>query len=129
MWLMINLLIPWFWHYHWLPLKILPLTFLTVLYFFIHFSVVLPSLTFPRGTNRNPSGFCFNFSVFQELWPTTLLCPWHFPGKNTRVGCHFLLQGIFPIQGSRPSLLHHLHWQVDSLPLVPPRTPPCKKSV
>ena len=24
-----------------------------------------------------------------------LLCPWNFPGNNTRVGCHFLLQGIF----------------------------------
>ena len=28
------------------------------------------------------------------------------PGKNTRVGCHSLLQGIFPIQGSNPGLLH-----------------------
>ena len=28
------------------------------------------------------------------------------PGKNTRVGCHFLLQGIFPTQGSNPHLLH-----------------------
>ena len=35
-----------------------------------------------------------------------------FPIKNTRVGCHFLLQGIFPTQGSNP---HLLHWQVDSL--------------
>ena len=26
-------------------------------------------------------------------------CPWNFPGKNTGVGCHFLLQGIFPTQG------------------------------
>ena len=24
-----------------------------------------------------------------------LLCPWNFPGKNTEVGCHFLLQGHF----------------------------------
>ena len=28
------------------------------------------------------------------------------PGKNTRVGCHGLLQVIFPTQGSNPSLLH-----------------------
>ena len=28
------------------------------------------------------------------------------PGKNTRVGCHALLQGIFPIQGSKPGLPH-----------------------
>ena len=38
--------------------------------------------------------------------PTRLLCPWDFPGKNTGVGSHFLLQAIFPIQGSNPSLLH-----------------------
>jgi len=27
------------------------------------------------------------------LQPTRLLLPWHFPGKSTGVGCHFLLQG------------------------------------
>ena len=43
-----------------------------------------------------------------------LHCPWNFPGKNTGLGCHFLLQGIFLTQGSNPSLLH---WQEDSLPL------------
>ena len=37
-----------------------------------------------------------------------------FLGKNTGVGCHFLLQGIFLTQGLNPYLLH---WQVDSLPL------------
>ena len=26
------------------------------------------------------------------LQPTRLLCPWDFPGKDTGVGCHFLLQ-------------------------------------
>ena len=33
------------------------------------------------------------------------------------MGCPFFLQGIFPTQGLNPSLLHLLHWQVDSLPL------------
>ena len=46
-----------------------------------------------------------------------LLCPWDFPGRKTGVGCHFLLQGIFPTQGSNPSLLCLLPWQVASLPL------------
>ena len=32
--------------------------------------------------------------------------PWSFSGKNTGVGCHFLLQGIFPTQGSNPGLHH-----------------------
>ena len=36
------------------------------------------------------------------------------PGQNTGVGCHALLQGIFPTQGWDPRLLS---WQVDSLPL------------
>ena len=38
-----------------------------------------------------------------------LLCPWDFPGKNTGVGCHFLLQGVFPIPELNPHLLHLLH--------------------
>ena len=42
------------------------------------------------------------------------------PGKNTEVGCHALLQGIFPIQGSNWHLLHLPHWQASSLPLAPP---------
>ena len=58
--------------------------------------------------------------VSNSLWPhgllpTRLLCPWNFPGKNTGVGCHFLLQGIFLTQGSNPHLLCLLHWQVDIL--------------
>ena len=35
-----------------------------------------------------------------------VLCPWDFPGKNTGVGCHSLLQGIFPTQGSKSGLLY-----------------------
>ena len=37
-----------------------------------------------------------------------------FPSKNTRLGCHILLQGIFPTQRLIP---HLLHWQADSLSL------------
>ena len=49
--------------------------------------------------------------VSESLWPhrlqpTRLLHPWDFPGKSTWVGCHFLLQGIFPTQGSNPGLPH-----------------------
>ena len=55
-----------------------------------------------------------------ELWPTRLLQPSDFPGKNTGVSCHFLLQGVFPTQGSK---LHLLHWKADSLPLEPPGKP------
>ena len=51
------------------------------------------------------------------LQPARLLCPQNFPGKITGVGCHVLLQGIFPIQGSNLSLLSLLYWQADALPL------------
>ena len=42
------------------------------------------------------------------------LCPWDYLGRNTGVGCPFLLRGIFLAQGSN---LHLLHWRADSLPL------------
>ena len=45
---------------------------------------------------------------------TRILCPWDFPGKNTGVSWHFLLQGISLTQGLNPNLLH---WQVNSLPV------------
>ena len=32
--------------------------------------------------------------TFCNPMPAMLLCPWDFPGKNTGVGCHFLIQGI-----------------------------------
>ena len=40
--------------------------------------------------------------------------------RITRVGCHLLLQGIFPTLESNWHLLYLLHWQTDSLPLAPP---------
>ena len=58
--------------------------------------------------------------VTPGLWPDGLLWPWESPGKSTGVGCHFILQGIFPTQGSNLGLLHG---QVDSLPLRPPGKP------
>ena len=45
--------------------------------------------------------------LFATPWtPIRLFRPWDFPGKSTGVGCHFLLQGIFPTQGLNPGLLH-----------------------
>ena len=60
--------------------------------------------------------------VSSSLWihglqPTRLLCPWDSPGRNTRVGCHFLLQGIFPIRDWTCVSYILLHWQAGSLPL------------
>ena len=52
-----------------------------------------------------------------------LLSPWDSPDKNTGVGCHAFLQGIFPAQGLNLYLFRLLHWQADSLPLEPPGKP------
>ena len=65
------------------------------------------------------SGKCQQLTCIQLFvtpWTVArrLLCPWDFPGKNTGVGCHFLLQGVFQMQGSNSHLLHQ---QADSLPL------------
>ena len=54
---------------------------------------------------------CFSLSVVSDslrphrLKPGGLLCPWDSPGKNTGVCCYFLLQRIFPTQGTNPILL------------------------
>ena len=54
---------------------------------------------------------CYIASVVSDslgpcgLQPTRLLCPWGSPGKNTGMGCHALLQGILPTQGSNPCLI------------------------
>ena len=69
---------------------------------------------------------CFSHvQLFATLWTVALQAPlsWDSPGKNTRVGCHFLLQGIFPNQGSNLGLSHcgqilyrlsHQGWHHDS---------------
>ena len=47
--------------------------------------------------------------LFVTPWPVAarLLCPWNSSGKNTGVGCHSLLQGIFLTQGSNPGFLYY----------------------
>ena len=53
----------------------------------------------------------------QTLAIARLFCLLDFSSKNTEASCHLLLQGIFPTQGSNPSLPCLLHWQEDSLQL------------
>ena len=45
----------------------------------------------PQG--RKESDMTLRVHFTDNLLPNRLLCPWDFPGKNTRVDCHFLLQG------------------------------------
>ena len=67
--------------------------------------------------------------VWLFAMPASLLCPWDFPGKNSGMSCHFLLQGIFPNQGSNLSPLCLLHWPTGSLSLAPLVKPCCSPFV
>ena len=72
---------------------------------------------------------CFVIShvrLFVTLWTAAcqFLCSWDFSGKSTGVVCHFLLQGIFPVQGLNLHLLCLLNWQTGILPTKPPGKPP-----
>ena len=49
---------------------------------------------------------CLSLCDRVDYKPTRLLCPCNIPGKNTGVGCHALLQGIFPTQGLNLGLPH-----------------------
>ena len=62
----------------------------------------------PCLLSESESVSCSVVSNSATLWTVAprLLCPWDFPGKNTGVGCCFLLQGVFPTRGSNLGLLH-----------------------
>ena len=96
--------------------------------------------TFPITLETGPDTWHLHYTHFLlRVCSVSLLCPTpcdsvdcsppgsslhgDSPGKNTAVGVHALLQGIFPTQGSNPRLLCVLHWQVDSLPLSYLRSP------
>ena len=59
--------------------------------------LLLGNLLYPLPTESNwPNHLSLHTYISQlrlflqrhGLWPTRLLCPWDFPGKNTAVGCH-----------------------------------------
>ena len=71
-----------------------------------------PSTTCPPLVAVVQSLSCVLLLGPHGLQPSRLLCPWDFPGKNTGVGCHFLLQGILLTHGSN---LRFLNWRADFL--------------
>ena len=85
----------------------------------LHLFIQSRNLAFSSSSNQSLHPYQSTSLVCMHVWsvisdslwpcgllPTSLLCPQNFPGKSTGVGCHFLLQGIFPTQGSNPNLLH-----------------------
>ena len=85
------------------------------------FSKPLPQGSIPRSESAEATWECFSFHLCTRIKiviqscltlcdpmdrsPPRLLCPWDFPGKNTGLGSHSLLQGIFPTQELNLSLL------------------------
>ena len=73
----------------------------------IHSSTICESQTGNHSDTINDN--VLSHSVMSNaLWPqglqsTRLLCPWNFPGKNTGVGCHFLLQ-VSSDPGTEPTI-------------------------
>ena len=62
-----------------------------------------------RSLNSQPSPTFFfksHSAMSNSLWLHRLYSTWNSPGQNTEVGSLFLLQGIFPAQGSNPGLPH-----------------------
>ena len=95
-----------------------------------HYGQILNHLSYvesPQSYIRTVFSFCscwVTSVVSNSLWPhglqpTRLLCPWNSPGKNSGVGCQFLLQVIFPTQGS---ILGLPHCRQNSLPTEPSGT-------
>ena len=76
----------------------------------------------PIPINTEKRGYIYGCLVakphppFVTTWSVAHQAPifMGFPRQEYGVGCHFLLQGIFPAQGLNPCFLH---WQLDSLPL------------
>ena len=80
------------------------------------------TLKFNNNYQNHTSAYTFSpVMQFEGIYPIAMLAypvseqyinysllihPWDFSDKNTGVGCHFLLQGIFPTQGSNPGLPH-----------------------
>ena len=104
------------------------LIILVSLYLFVYFSWAMIAL-------KCCVSLCFACKHAKSLQSCLTLCDpmdysqpgssvyGHSPDKNTGVGCHALLQGIFLTQGLTPHLLCLLHWHVGSLPLAPLESP------
>ena len=70
---------------------------------FILFTSNCPLAGTTSKQHESVSGSAVSNSLWPHgLWFTRLFWPRSSPGKNTGVGCHFLLQGIFLTQGSSP---------------------------
>ena len=90
----------------------------------------LPALTYPPGCLACvPAQLCPTTCNPMDCSPPGSSVHGDSPGKNTGVGHHFLLQGIFPAQGSKLHLVRLLHGQVDFFFFFLTAAPPGKPKV
>ena len=87
---------------------------------------VVWNLSFALGSARVHANLLQLCSTLCDpMYYRARLCPLYFPGENTGVGCHALLQGIFLTQGLNPRPLHcrqiHYHWATREAPPPHPR--------
>ena len=98
-----------------------PLTTYNPTFFFKKIFVgieLIYNITLVSGVQHSDSTFLWTTKVkvkslsrvrlfeIHGLQPIRFLHSWNFPGNSTGVGCHYLLQRIFPTQGSNPRLPH-----------------------
>ena len=74
-------------------------------YIYIFFYQILPWRK-PKRKIKWVKSLCLTLCDPMDCSLTRFLRPWDFPGKNTGVGCHFLLQEIYPTQVLNPGLPH-----------------------
>ena len=79
-----------------------------------------------RMIKRKKKAMCVHVLVMSDSFVTPwtvacwILCPWDFPGKTTRLACHFLLQGVFLPPGIKPQSLASLALAGRFFTTVPP---------
>ena len=94
-------------------------------------------LLFLQLLSRTVKSVRFHFLVFCRsvvsnslrlygLQPTRLLCPWNFLGKNSGSGCHFVLQGILPNPGIKPTSLASPGLAGGFFIIMPPESLSCR---
>ena len=94
-------------HYGWRK-KISPQKYHCQKFFIPFFPRIRVAVSMGRnGIGNNQQSESESCSVVSDsLWSHGLYSPWNSPGQNTGVGCHSLLQGIFPTQEPNSGLSH-----------------------
>ena len=92
-------------HETWIPLSSIPITHKIYLNFWTSLEITVPRVKKKKKVKVLVTQSCS--TLCDPMGCSLPGCPWNSPGKNTRVGSHSLLRGIFSTQGSNLGLLHY----------------------